>query len=313
MPPELALPKLSAEILDCLYQHRLLSTPQLREVATPQHTERSVVRLLDELLERQLIDCVRARNTQGRGHRLWLVTPLGAELVEAVPDRAEMRRRLLTPALASGQVQAHTLAVNDACIAFLRAARERSHDFGPYSWRHEVAHEVRPAAGRDGRRRSLLIVDAVLRYWMSMPGGRTAVRYRFLELDRANRLVDDVVAKLVRYQQLRELWSNDQGSGHPASYESPAWPLLYRHFPGVLVVLANAERTNLQRRLTSMLALSRAELGRDGTNAISVSFCFFVELMTKGPFAPIFRRLEDDLLVNWLGVRDSDARLASTD
>jgi hypothetical protein len=52
-------------------------------------------------------------------------------VVEAVPNRAEMRRRLLMSAMASGQLQAHTLAVNDVGIAFLAAARERGPRFWP--------------------------------------------------------------------------------------------------------------------------------------------------------------------------------------
>src|SRR2546427_2896875 len=187
MPRDIALPALAAEALDLLYQHRLLSTPQLREILTPSYTERSVVRLLDLLRERELAASVQARTTTGRGHRTWFLTERGAEVVEAVPNRAEARRRLLTPALAAGQLQAHTLAVNDVGISFLRAARERGHDFGPHSWRHEVAHGLGAPTGKS---RSLVIGDAVFRYWMTLPDCRIAVRYRFVELDRANRLVD---------------------------------------------------------------------------------------------------------------------------
>ncbi len=304
MPPSLVLSTLAAEALELLYQHRLLSTPQVRQILIPGATERSAARLLDELKTRDLVDCVRARTATGLGHRLWFVTQLGAEVVEAVPNRAEARRRLLTPALAGGQLQAHTLAVNDVGISFLLAARERGHDFGPNSWRHEIAHELGRGPRRGG---GLLIADAVIRYWMSLPDGRTAVRYRFIELDRATGLVDDVAGKIARYARLRDVWGlhRSTGGGHDA--DAPAWPLLYRHFPGIIVVLANPGRANLHHRLVSLDALCRAEPDFGGPDGISVSFVFFDELVKSGPFASIFHRIGDQRRVNWLGQEAGDA------
>jgi len=299
MQPDFALPTSAAEALDLLYQHRLLSTPQLHELLAPPYTVRSVIRLLDRLADRELATCLRARTeTGGRGHRLWFLTQLGAEVVEAVPDRAETRRRLLTPALAAGQLQAHTLGVNDIGLAFMRAARHRGHDFGPYSWRHEVAHDL---GRRTGQGRGQVIADSVLRYWMPLVSGRIAVRYRFVELDRANRLVDDVAAKLARYALLREVWSERRAAGRDSTDEAPGWPMVYRHFPGIIVVLANPGRANLRRRLANLLALCRADPEIGSPDGVSVSFAFFDELMARGPFAPIFWRLEGDRPVNWLG------------
>lgn len=304
MPRSTALPALAAEALDVLYQHRLLSTPQLHEILAPCYATRSLVRLLDLLRLKGLADSVQARTATGRGHRNWFLTELGADVVEAVPNRAESRRRLLTPVLAAGQIQAHTLAVNDVGIAFLRAAQERGDDFGPHSWRHEVAHDL----GRGGRRtRSLVIADAVLRYWMKSADGRIAVRYRFLELDRANRLVDDVAGKLARYAELREVWGERRTAGRRADDDAPAWPLLYRHFPGVVVVLANAARSNLERRLANLLALCNTDPDLSGPDGVFVAFALFEELMTRSPFAPIFRRPGSEGRVNWLGQADDQA------
>ena len=304
MPPELSLTTTATEALDLLYQHRLLSTPQLGELLEAPYTERSVIRVLDRLRNRELVDSVAARTRYARrGHRLWFLTQLGAEVVEAVPDRAESRRRLLTPALAAGQLQAHTLAVNDVGLAFMRAARQRGHDFGPYSWRHEVAHELdhRTAGGRGH-----VIADSVLRYWMPLPDGLIAVRYRFVEVDRANRLVDDVVGNLVRYARLREVWADRRAAGRDPRDDAPRWTMMYRYFPGVIVVLTNAGRSNLTRRLSNLLALCRAEPELGSPDGASVSFVFFEDLMARGPFAPIFRRLEGERPVNWLGQERDD-------
>jgi hypothetical protein len=299
MLPSVSLRPEAAQTLDVLYQHRLLCTRQLREIVLPANSPRWMNRLLAALTAQDLVASIRARRPgPGRAHRLWYLTQLGAEVVEAAPNRAEPRRRLLSPAQAAGQLQAHTLAVNDVAIAFLRAARRRGHDFGPYSWRHEVAHDL----GRTGRRaRGALIPDAVLRYWMTEPEGRTIPRYRFVELDRANLVVDDVVGKLVRYAGLYRLWQERMAVGQDPSDGMPDWPLLYRAFPTVIVVLANPDRANLRRRMANMIALCRTDPAIRTGDGISVSFVFHHELVAQGPFAPIFRRLEDERWVDWLG------------
>jgi Replication-relaxation len=298
MRRDLALSIPAAVALELIYHHRLLSTPQVHEILAGPYTERSVVRLLDQLRDRELVASLHVRRPGGRqGHRLWFLTQLGAEVVEAAPGRAETRRRLLTPALAAGQLQAHTLAVNDVGLAFMRAARVRGDDFGPYSWRHEVAHDL---GRRLGKGRGQVIADAVLRYWMPLADGRIAVRYRFVELDRANRLVDDVAGKLARYAELREVWDERPRTGREAGDEAPAWPTLYRHFPVIVVVLANAARANLQRRLSNLFALCRAD-PEGSPDGVSVYFVFFEDLRARGPFAPIFRRREAERPVNWLG------------
>ena len=189
-----------------------------------------------------------------------------------------------------------TLAVNDVGIAFLRAARHRGDDLGPLSWRHEVAHQLN--LGR--RYPDLLVADAVLRYWTTSLDGETALHYRFLELDRANLLMDDLVAKLARYVRLYRIWVERRRTAAGES-EAPAWPVLYRAFPNVLVILANPNRANLQRRMETVRALCHAEPELRRCPPVSVSFALFEDLTAWGPFAPIFRRPGDDRLFNWLG------------
>ncbi len=106
--------------------------------------------------------------------------------------------------------------------------------------------------------------------------------------------MDDLAAKLARYAALRRHWSA------AGVTERPAWPVPYRAFPNVLVVLANPGRANLHRRLRTLLTLcgSEPELAE---SPVSISFCFLDELTSRGPFAPIFRRQGDDRPVDWLG------------
>ena len=92
---------------------------------------------------------------------LWFATEAGIDAV-APPGRLRTARPPLLDEQVRGVLSAHTLAVNEAAIAFLRAARERGEEFGPLSWRHEVAHPLRP--GARGRRARAVIADALLTY-----------------------------------------------------------------------------------------------------------------------------------------------------
>jgi predicted ArsR family transcriptional regulator len=294
----------AADALDALYQHRLLSTAQIHEMLARGVRLRQTQRLLADLAARNLVASVRpSRDSSDRSARLWYLTERGAAVVEAAPDRTELRRRRLTAEMAAGRLQAHTLAVNEVGVAFLRAARERGDEFGSASWRHEVAHELSAAPRRHSE---FLVTDAVTRYWATSSSARPTIRYRFLELDRATVLMDDLAGKLARYARLHLRWTEYWQADRERRASMPAWPSWYRAFPRVIVVLANRERANLGRRLETLLALCRAEPELQECPDLSISFVLLDDLLAWGPFAPIFRRPEDDRLVNWLG-HEADA------
>ena len=278
------LPAIAVAVLQSLYQHRLLSTGQLRAIHAPDATLRHVQALLAGLERRGLVRHARGRH----GLKLWHLTHRGADAAEASGE-LDVPRRLLTPERAAGPLQAHTLAVNDVGIAFMRAARQRGDEFGPLSWRHEVAHPL--SRGR-GRRRRQLVADAVFTYLLVEPG-ELAVEQRFLELDRATLPLDRLAAKLARYAHLER---------HvPKGAREPGWHSHYPTFPGLLVVLADRPRRLLERRRHAAIALYEAdpELAR---GELSVSICLLDELRECGPFAPIFARAADPQpAVNWLG------------
>jgi hypothetical protein len=294
----------ATEGLDVLYQHRLLTTSQLGEIVMPGRGARWTQQMFAELTARGLASAIpRYRPWPGPGEKVWFLTERGSGVVEAAPGRAETRRHLVSPEVAAGPFQAHTLAVNDVGIAFLRAARERGHDFWPGSWRHEVAHDLR---GGSRQPQDFLVTDAVLRYWTEEPDGGARLRYRFLELDRANVPADALAARLARYARLHRRWTDHWSSADGGQSERmPAWPYLYRVFPAVLVVLANPMRANLRRRLATLIALCRSEPELQRQPEVSISFALLDDLLAWGPFAPIFRRPEDDRAVDWLG-READ-------
>lgn len=220
--------------------------------------------------------------------KLWHLTEAGADRLAASDATGHQRPKVLTAEQAAGQLWRHTLAVNDAGIAFLRAARERRDEFGPLSWRHEVAHRFGPS----GRRRGLVVADALVTY-LSSDGDGDSLEYRFLELDRATLTVDRLVAKLVGYARLYR--DRDERG-------EPAWQKRYLAFPALLVVLAGEHRELLERRLATAAALCRADPELERVPEVAPSFCLLDDLMEHGPFAPIFRSAGDpDRAVDWLG------------
>jgi Replication-relaxation len=283
------LSAVAVAVLQSLYQHRLLSTAQVRAIHAPDATPRHAQALLAELERRRLAQHVRGRH----GLKLWHLTHRGADAAEASGE-LDVPRKLLTPERAAGPLQAHTLAVNEVGIAFMRAARRRGDEFGPLSWRHEVAHVAGPARGRRGV--ELLIADALLTYLVA-DGDGLSLEYRFLELDRATLPLDRLAAKLARYARLER---------HvPKGAREPGWRSHYPTFPGVLVVLADRPRGLLERRRDAVIALCQADAELASSAELSVSICLLDDLSERGPFAPIFTHATDPRRdVNWLGQPD---------
>ena len=295
-PPEQAPPGIgptAVAILESLNQHRLLLTRQVHALHTPSTSRRWT--------ERQLAGLRSAGLTAGTrlpGPRLlWHLTERGAEAVQAIPSRAEARCKVIAPEQAAGALHEHTIAVNDTGIAFVRAAREREDECGPFNWFHEIAHSLGPPPGR--RTPEQLISDAILTYQLAEPGGRTSIAYRFIELDRANRSAADLARRLGRYARLYRRTVPTQGAG---AEPVELWSRLYPVFPTVLVVLAGRSRDRLEERRRTVLALCRQDPDLAETPEVEVSICLLDDLAERGPFAPICRTLaEPGEAVDWLG------------
>ena len=275
-------------ILESLYQHRLLSTHQIHDLHTPATKPRATQEALAGLREAELLNRVRRPG----GLAVWFLGERGIETVEEIPNRVETRRKPISATHASGPLQAHTLAVNDVGIAFVRLARERGDEFGPFGWRHEIAHPLGPR----GKGREWLIADAVLTYLLIAPGA-SRLHYRLLELDRANRPADDLAAKLGRYGRLYRRPVNS--GGRPSDRH---WRERYPVFPNLLVVLAGGPRPALERRRKTLLALCRANADLARSPELQVFVCLLPDLNESGPGATVFRTpAEPDGAVDWLG------------
>jgi hypothetical protein len=302
-----ALPPVAVALMESLYQHRLLSTEQLRVLHTPDATAGWMRRVLRLLAERGLADRVRGPATRS----LWYLTELGADTIEAAGTLAEPRRRVTTSAQAAGPLRAHTIAVNEVGIAFMRAARERGDECGPDSWRHEIAHPISRSRGR--RAAELVVADALLSYLQISEGGGLTLHQRFLELDRGTaRPAEQLASKITRYARLRHY------AGAPASAGSlarPLWRSYYRSFPHLLIVLADQSRERIRSRIQRTLALHEsdptlgdtADASEHRAGVVPVSFVALDDLINDGPFAPVFLFAErPQQPVDWLGRRPED-------
>lgn len=280
----------AVEILQGIHQHRLLSTSQIHALHTPHAHISWPQRLLAQLRDMGLVHMTRLP----RRPALWHLTDRGADAVAGMPDLVETRRKVLGPDKAAGALQAHTLAVNDVGIAFVRAGRERGDRCGPFAWRHEIAHPLGPPPGR--RRAEQLIPDAVLRYEHDHPDGRPRFHYRFVELDRATRATDDLATRLARYGRLHRHTIPHGGR------QTRFWPTVYPTFPPVLVALAGSRRELLEQRRDTVLRLCARHPDLTQSPQIEIQVCLLDDLTSKGPFAPIFRTAADpSQSAGWLG------------
>lgn len=285
------LPTAAVEVLESIYQHRLLTTVQAQAMHTPEATRRWTLRLLRALAAHELVDVARGPRTIG----VWFVTEAGAEAVEQLPGRVEPRRKLITPAQAAGQLQAHTLAVNEVGIAYLRAAREQGDEFGPFSWRHEIAHPIGAPAGR--RAGEQLIVDALITY-LATDGEQVTQHQRFLELDRGTLPVEALIDKLHRYQRLRTYTPEPPRGAERVE----AWRSWYpAGLPDVQIVLAGKPRPQLERRLRLLLALYAAAPELKADRHLRVHVALLEDLHDRGPFAKVWLAAENpSRRVDWL-------------
>lgn len=280
---------LAIEMLEGIYQHRLLSSAQLHEIYTPGRSHEWAHRQIRRLEAAGLAAAVR----QPGGRKLLHLTSAGLAMVESAP-RAETRGKLITPEHAAGPLQRHTLAVNDVGIAFLRAARERGDEFGPLSWRHEIAHPIGSPLG--GKRNEQVIADAVLVYPEDQEDGRVRFLYRFVELDRNTMPVHALAAKLARYEQLHSYRPRPKNAGSSVGL---FWETRYPVFPEVLLVLDNGTDRQLHRR--RFMALDMAAR-RTRYRSVEVFACLLSDLQAEGPYASIFTTAgEPGRSVDWDG------------
>lgn len=280
-------------MLEGLARHRLLSTAQLHELYTPRSSARWAQHLLGRLRRSGLAEVTRTPGGLG----LWRLSRRGAAAIEPIAAETGERRRAVSPEQAAGPLREHTLAVNEAGIAFVHAARERGDECGPLAWRHEVPHSLGRRPGQ--RRAEMLIADAQLTYQQNGPGDRVRFHYRFIELDRATKGCERLAAQLACYARL---FHRTVPAADPLDEPEPAWAGLYPVFPAVLVVIAGQPPKRFERRRRTVLELLAQDADLATAPDVSISICSLEELASRGPFAPICRGVgEPAVPTDWLG------------
>ena len=279
-----ALTPSQQRILVCLYHHRLLSTHHIYGlVADIAANQRGVRRRIAEMRARGLIEGVRV--TGEPKLMAWYTTALGAEVVERagiVPTRAYR----VTPEIAAGPLQEHTLAVNDVGAAFVaHAARleQAGYECSPLDWTPEVAHRLGDQGGQK------LVSDAIIRCVVPRGTKRVLVR-AFLELDRATMSVERLADKLGAYSRYYAYSPGAGSPGRTVMNARPAWQHLYPAWPKIMFVLAQptGRRAHLGARLQdlAMLAQRAVQSGRMSPDLV-VTACTLADVIEAGPFAPI--------------------------
>jgi hypothetical protein len=286
----LGLPCAATEMMESLYQHRLLSTSQIHDLHTPGTHPSYTRRLLGTLARAGAVEYA-----SGAGRlKLWYLTPKGNDAVEMIATRAEHRRRQVSPEQAAGPLRMHTLAVNDVGVNFVKTARLRGDECGPLAWRHEIAHPIAPNKGK--RPGEMVIADALLTYTQHHADRTLTVRRCFIELDRATIPTPALAEKFTRYARLHDYTSAQKGT----SPNKPAWHDYYKEFPVVLVLLAHKDRGPLQRRIQNTIALHQTD---SRMRKVNVLLALYEDLCEHGPFAQIFiDPQKPEHYINWLGV-----------
>lgn len=287
--PHRALSPYQQLLLACLYHHRLLTTRQAHALLLERAGDyRGVQRRLHQMRAAGLVDHVTVAGTP----RLlaWFTTPAGAEAVEAaavVPARPYR----ITAQLAAGPLQQHTLALNEAGIAFVRHAARRAaqgYECGPLDWTPEVAHRL-----TDQPSGPSLIADAVVRCVVPRAGDGTRLLSRcFIEMDRAMMSVERLAEKVTAYARYYGYRPGSSQAGRATSGARPAWQYLYPAFPKIMIVLARGRAVSLTARLQDlgMLVARAAHEGRL-PEQLTVIACTLDDLIEHGPYAPIHTSL----------------------
>ena len=233
-------------VLESLALHLMLSFDQIRRLHFSNRSEKPARRALGRLVATGLA-CALTGTALGR-RKIWCATPRGRAAVGA-------QRSAAVPHVAGRSRVAHTLAVNEFCIALAEAARTRGDRFTHLHWRNEIEHR---APG------GLVIPDAVATY--ELADGAQA--FRFLELDTGTMPLPRVQEKLLRYAALRR---------------TDGWRRDYLAFPKVAVILGGRYQAQRLGRL-----LRAASVIKAGTPRLEVLLACADDVDREGPLASVW-------------------------
>ena len=267
----LPLPERDLALLEALYEHRFLTSRQIRALLFHQHpdprtralvptrTGRVTHRRLALLRQHDLLHRRVLRKPDGsrEPEPYYCLSRTGAQLVawrRGFPA-SEVRARA-ADALAGPLFVRHSLSCAELACALVSAARSNDgHACEPGWWQGERTSR---ASFRFRGRKLAVCPDGYTRYQAA-----TQLHHLFVEVDRATGTLARLAAKIDRYQDYAR---------------SGAWEERYPVFPKLLLT------TTSERRLQALLA-------RVEPPAEFVLLCAdAAELAARGPLAPIWRQ-----------------------
>ena len=123
-----------------------------------------------------------------------------------------------------------------------------------------------------------------------MDGQDGRLHQRFIELDLGRVTAWQRAAKLGAYKRLHH---SRAPAGPPGGPAEPLWRSSYDALPWVLVVLAGQDPAAARRRIGSLIPFWRSDPATRGLEAVPLHCVILEQLVSEGPYAPIFTSAGD--------------------
>lgn len=271
--------------LALLAQHRLVTSPQLRQMLAPDKTRQWTWKVLSELRDDELITSTRLPGSTRL--KAWFLTARGVRVTAGWPELRGNTAQAPESAMDASLRAAHTLASVRTHLAFLADARVRGDEYGPLDWVPEVSHRLPDTGGEDR-----LIADAVMHYTASSP---RRLQYRaFVEVDRATMSSERLARKLISYARFHDYVPQQPGRRGTVADQAAmlAWHRFYPRFPRLLFVLTNASPVTLEHRIEDLRAMTAGHqlVARLAKN-VPLGAAVLEDLEEHGASAPVWTPL----------------------
>ncbi|MGR3938457.1 replication-relaxation family protein [Streptomyces sp. BRA346] len=274
---------LAHRVLAALAQHRVVDTRQLQTLLwTGSRQQLSAILVM--LRQEHLIDFI----TLPTANRLraWYLTRRGVHATDRWPELRDRSRYPITGKTIASLVAAHTRAVVDTHLTFVRDAREHGDDHGPWDWSPETTHHL-----ADG---DLLRADALMYYGAASLRGARAQLQAFVEVDRATENSGKLASKLIKYARFYAHTPPSTARRDAARQQAaaPTWQRWYPVFPRVLFVLSNARPSDYQRRIEDLRGMvAEHPLVARMASKVPLGAAILSDLQEHGPRAPVWTHL----------------------